>query len=133
MLSFRCEIGPGTGVLTQFLLNCGLPYYAVEIDREAIEFLKNEFPEKSFIVEGDFLKIDLEKFPKPIAIIGNFPYYISSQIFFRVLNFKNNVSEVVCMIQKEVAERIAAAGEGRHDGHGGRCGDGSSQCERRRC
>ncbi|MBN2484996.1 MAG: 16S rRNA (adenine(1518)-N(6)/adenine(1519)-N(6))-dimethyltransferase RsmA [Bacteroidales bacterium] len=102
------EVGPGTGVLTRFLLQHDVPFFAVEIDRESIEFLKKEFPEKSFIIEGDFLRTTLEKFPKPIHLIGNFPYYISSQIFFRVLENKNDISEVVCMIQKEVAERIAA-------------------------
>jgi 16S rRNA (adenine1518-N6/adenine1519-N6)-dimethyltransferase len=102
------EIGPGTGVLTQYLIHRELPFYAVEIDRESIEFLKNEFPEKSFIIEGDFLKIDLAMFPKPMAIIGNLPYYISSQIFFRALENKNDITEMVCMIQKEVAERIAS-------------------------
>jgi len=102
------EIGPGTGVLTSFLLERKVPFYAIEIDKESIEFLKKEFPQKSFIVEGDFLKVDLSAFPKPINIIGNFPYYISSQILFRVLEYKDDITEVVCMIQKEVAERIAA-------------------------
>lgn len=102
------EIGPGTGVLTQYLVNFDLPFFAVEIDRESIEFLKNEYPGKTFIIEGDFLKTDLSDFPKPIGIIGNFPYYISSQIFFRALEYKNDISEIVCMIQKEVAERIAS-------------------------
>jgi 16S rRNA (adenine1518-N6/adenine1519-N6)-dimethyltransferase len=102
------EIGPGTGVLTSFLINSKLPFFAVEIDKESIDFLKKEFPGIEFIVEGDFLKVDLSAFPKPMNIIGNFPYYISSQILFRVLEHKNDVNEVVCMIQKEVAERIAS-------------------------
>ncbi|MBN1118354.1 MAG: 16S rRNA (adenine(1518)-N(6)/adenine(1519)-N(6))-dimethyltransferase RsmA [Bacteroidales bacterium] len=102
------EIGPGTGVLTKMLLQSTKPFFAIEIDQESIDFLKNEFPEKNFLVEGDVLKIDFSQFDAPLAIIGNFPYYISSQIFFKALENKNAVNELVCMIQKEVAQRIAS-------------------------
>jgi 16S rRNA (adenine1518-N6/adenine1519-N6)-dimethyltransferase len=106
------EIGAGTGVLTQFLLkNEPLPYL-IEIDSESVDFLKKNFPilqENQRIIEGDFLKINLrEQFNEKIVIIGNFPYNISSQIFFRVLAYKDLVAGVVCMLQKEVAERLAS-------------------------
>ncbi|HBF87963.1 MAG TPA: 16S rRNA (adenine(1518)-N(6)/adenine(1519)-N(6))-dimethyltransferase [Bacteroidales bacterium] len=104
------EIGPGTGVLTSFLIkreNLDVTY--IEVDTESVAYLKREFPTiKEKIVEGDFLDVDLAKLlTKKTAIIGNFPYNISSQIFFKVLKFRENIPEVVCMIQKEVAERIA--------------------------
>ena len=102
------EIGPGTGVLTKMLLNSDKPFFAVEIDQESIDYLKKEFPGKNFLVEGDVLKIDFSQFDAPLAIIGNFPYYISSQIFFKALEHKNSVNELVCMLQKEVAQRIAS-------------------------
>lgn len=101
------EIGPGTGVLTQHLIK--LPNFkATEIDTESVVFLKNKYPNNNFILEEDVLKLDLNKFEAPIAIIGNLPYNISSQIFFKVIDNLELVSEVVCMIQKEVAERIAS-------------------------
>jgi 16S rRNA (adenine1518-N6/adenine1519-N6)-dimethyltransferase len=106
------EIGPGTGVLTQFLLsNKNFETYCIEIDRESIAYLKSKFPELgNRLMEGDFLKTDLTGiFSKQLIIMGNFPYNISSQIFFRVLDYKDLVSEVVCMVQKEVADRICAA------------------------
>ncbi|HBH47976.1 MAG TPA: 16S rRNA (adenine(1518)-N(6)/adenine(1519)-N(6))-dimethyltransferase [Bacteroidales bacterium] len=102
------EIGPGTGVLTDFLITSQVPFHAIEIDKESIAYLQKKYPEKNFIVEDDVLKADFSRFTPPLAIIGNLPYYISSQIFFRVIELKDSVSEVVCMIQKEVAERIAA-------------------------
>jgi 16S rRNA (adenine1518-N6/adenine1519-N6)-dimethyltransferase len=104
------EIGPGTGVLTRFLMQRkDLNLTLIEIDRESVAYLNLEFPEmKNQILEADFLKMDAKKlFETKKSIIGNFPYNISSQIFFKVLEFKNQVPEVVCMIQKEVAERIA--------------------------
>lgn len=104
------EIGPGTGVLTRFLMQRkDLNLTLIEIDRESVAYLNLEFPEmKNQILEADFLKMDSKKlFETKKSIIGNFPYNISSQIFFKVLEFKNQVPEVVCMIQKEVAERIA--------------------------
>ena len=105
------EIGPGTGVLTQFLLgNKNFETYRIEIDHESIAYLKSKFPELgNRLMEGDFLKINLnEVFSEQLIITGNFPYYISSQIFFRILDYKDLVSEVVCMVQKEVADRICA-------------------------
>lgn len=103
------EIGPGMGVLTQFLVNETVPFHAIEIDRESVDYLEKEYPDKEFVVSGDFLKMNLSDFGEPLGIIGNFPYNISSQIFFKVLDYKDRVEEVVCMIQKEVAERIASA------------------------
>lgn len=105
------EIGPGTGMLTQYLLeNPALDVSVIEIDRESVAYLNTHFPQlKDRILERDFLKMDLTKFSdKPFAIIGNFPYNISSQIFFKALEQRDLVPEVVCMIQKEVAERMAA-------------------------
>jgi 16S rRNA (adenine1518-N6/adenine1519-N6)-dimethyltransferase len=105
------EIGPGMGVLTQFLLT-DKPYetFAVEIDRESVDYLNEHFPElKERIISHDFLRLNLNSyFNEPFAIIGNFPYNISSQIFFKVLEYRNQIPEVVGMLQKEVAERLAA-------------------------
>jgi 16S rRNA (adenine1518-N6/adenine1519-N6)-dimethyltransferase len=104
------EIGPGTGVLTQFLkLKPNLDLRLIEIDRESIAYLKEHMPELSTqIIEGDFLALDASKiFTGDIQIIGNFPYNISSQIFFKVLDNRSQVKQVVCMLQKEVADRIA--------------------------
>lgn len=109
------EIGPGTGVLTKHLLEQGkYDLSVVEVDTESIEYLKQHYPQlKGKIIQGDFLKLDLN-FPPfggiegGFGVIGNFPYNISSQIFFKVLEHRNQVPEVVCMIQKEVAQRIAS-------------------------
>ena len=102
------EVGAGMGVLTQYLIEDQLEkLQVVEIDKESVEFLKKKFPElEGHLVLGDFLKYDMPDVN--IAVIGNFPYNISSQIFFQILKYRNNVSECVGMIQKEVAERIAA-------------------------
>lgn len=105
------EIGPGMGVLTQFLLqNESFETSVVEIDRESVEYLNQHFPElKDRIISDDFLRLNLNKyFDEPFVIIGNFPYNISSQIFFKVLEYKDQIPEVVGMLQKEVAERLAA-------------------------
>ena len=105
------EIGPGTGVLTKYLCELkGIDLRLIEIDRESVAYLKGSYPNlKGKIIEADFLELDLEKFfPESYAIIGNFPYNISSQIFFKVLDHRNKVHQVVGMLQKEVAERIAA-------------------------
>ena len=131
------EVGAGMGVLTQYLIENQLEkLQVVEIDKESVEFLKKKFPElEGHLTLGDFLKCDLSSFrakrsgvekspansdeisPLPavgrndvvdVAVIGNFPYNISSQIFFQILKYRNSVSECVGMIQKEVAERIAA-------------------------
>ncbi|PLK43147.1 16S rRNA (adenine(1518)-N(6)/adenine(1519)-N(6))-dimethyltransferase RsmA [Emticicia sp. TH156] len=109
------EIGPGMGVLTQFLLkNTAYQTSVVEIDRESVEYLKTNYPELSDrIFSEDFLRMNLSELKgfersETFGIIGNFPYNISSQIFFKVLEHKDTVAEVVCMLQKEVAKRIAS-------------------------
>ncbi|MDH4057905.1 MAG: 16S rRNA (adenine(1518)-N(6)/adenine(1519)-N(6))-dimethyltransferase RsmA, partial [Cyclobacteriaceae bacterium] len=103
------EIGPGKGVLTQYLVTDEkINLRVVEIDRDSVAYLKEYYPALS-IIEGDFLKLELAAlFSNRFSIIGNFPYNISSQIFFKVLENKGLVDEVVCMLQKEVADRIAA-------------------------
>ncbi|MEM9982656.1 MAG: 16S rRNA (adenine(1518)-N(6)/adenine(1519)-N(6))-dimethyltransferase RsmA [Bacteroidota bacterium] len=113
--SYQCllEIGPGTGVLTGFLLDrTDLSLHLVDIDKESVTFLRERYPKlaaEARILEGDFLQMDLQHyFGESIGIIGNFPYNISSQILFKVLSFRKQVKEVVCMLQKEVAERIAS-------------------------
>lgn len=104
------EIGPGKGVLTRFLLRKELgKLILIEIDSESVEYLKNEFPGTGRIIkEEDFLRYNLKEEKQKISIIGNFPYNISSQIFFKILGEKDKVDEVVCMIQKEVAQRLIA-------------------------
>ncbi len=106
------EIGPGMGVMTQFLLGRkDKEIYVNEIDKESVEYLKKKFPElKNKIIEGDFLKLDLNKeFPgEEIGITGNFPYNISTQIVFKVLENKDKIPEFSGMFQKEVSERIAS-------------------------
>jgi 16S rRNA (adenine1518-N6/adenine1519-N6)-dimethyltransferase len=104
------EIGPGMGVLTDYLLKGDLDVNLIEIDRESIAYLYQKYPSlQEKIIEGDFLKFDFSTvFTSPFAVVGNFPYNISSQIFFKILEDKNKVSEVVCMLQKEVARRIAS-------------------------
>jgi len=105
------EVGPGTGVLTQFLLERPqIDLRAVEIDREAIDYLLAHFPAlNGRLMQADFLRIDLRAlFPSPFLVIGNFPYNISSQIFFKILEHRDQIPVVVGMLQKEVAERIAA-------------------------
>lgn len=105
------EIGPGMGVLSQYLLlKKEYKAFLIDIDQESVHYLKVNYPlHQDRILEGDFLKMDLESFSQtPFAIIGNFPYNISSQIFFKVLENKNLVPEIVGMLQKEVARRIAS-------------------------
>ncbi len=104
------EVGPGMGVLTKYLLEKESEVYLAEIDQESIEYLKKNYEkisENSFI--GDFLRTDFE-FSKDdqIAVIGNFPYNISSQILFKIIDFQHLIPESVGMFQKEVAERTAA-------------------------
>jgi len=104
------EIGPGTGVLTQLLVaKSEIDLRLIEIDRESVAYLREHYPQlKDKIVEGDFLELKLDQlFPGNFKIIGNFPYNISSQIFFKVLEHHNQVTQVVCMLQKEVADRLA--------------------------
>lgn len=105
------EIGPGTGVLTQYLVNIeNIEFKAAEIDTESIEYLQKNFPQiGENLLEGDFLKMDLDKvFRTKFSVIGNFPYNISSQIFFKLIDYKDQVPQIVCMLQKEVAERLAS-------------------------
>ena len=104
------EVGCGMGVLTQFLLRrADLVTWGAEIDTESVEYLHAHYPDFTpRLIEGDFLKLDLhERFPGGLHLIGNFPYNISSQIFFKVLENRDLVLECVGMIQKEVAVRIA--------------------------
>jgi len=103
------EVGPGMGVLTNLLAERNLPSFrVVEIDRESVDYLRKNVDGRLDIIEGDFLELDLRPLGDHIAVIGNFPYNISSQIFFRVIENRNRVTEVVCMVQKEVAERICS-------------------------
>ena len=108
------EIGPGMGVLTQFLLTKDFELTVVELDKESVEYLHEHYPDLK-IIDGDFLQLDLSSlFGNKFAIIGNFPYNISSQIFFKVLEYRNNIPEVAGMIQREVGVRIAS-GPGNKD------------------
>jgi 16S rRNA (adenine1518-N6/adenine1519-N6)-dimethyltransferase len=103
------EIGPGTGVLTKYLIQRP-DFLALDVDRESIAYLKQKYPEYSEkILDCDFLEADLKQLTQgnPFSIIGNFPYNISSQIMFKVLENRDQVNVVVGMFQKEVAERIA--------------------------
>jgi 16S rRNA (adenine1518-N6/adenine1519-N6)-dimethyltransferase len=106
------EIGPGMGVLTQYLTKKeDFTTWAVEIDRDSIAYLKKNYATEldNRIIEGDFLRLKLgDIFPGNFAVIGNFPYNISSQIFFKILEYRDQIPEAVGMIQKEVAERMAA-------------------------
>lgn len=104
------EVGPGMGVLTQYLLQrSDIDLKLVEIDGESVDYLLAHFPGmQGRLLQADFLTLPLQRiFPESFGIIGNFPYNISSQIFFKILDHKDSVPEVVCMIQKEVAERLA--------------------------
>jgi 16S rRNA (adenine1518-N6/adenine1519-N6)-dimethyltransferase len=106
------EIGPGMGILTQFLLpKFDNNFFVVEIDPEAVNYLRNHYPVlDGKIIADDFLKMNLQTlFPDRFSLIGNFPYNISSQILFRVIECKNQIPEVVGMFQKEVALRIASS------------------------
>ena len=104
------EIGPGMGVLTQFLLDAGHDLTVVELDRESVAYLEKNFPRlEGRILAEDFLRLDLSKiFSSPFCVIGNYPYNISSQIFFRVLDYKDSVPCCSGMIQREVALRLAS-------------------------
>jgi len=104
------EVGPGMGVLTRFLLDAKHNLSVVELDGESVQYLNENYPElEGRIIADDFLKLDLAKlFPTPFCIIGNYPYNISSQIFFKVLDYKDQIPCCAGMLQKEVAERLAA-------------------------
>ena len=101
------EIGPGMGVLTQYLVKKDFKTEVVEIDRESVFYLRLNYPELE-VHEGDFLHLNLkEQYPYNFFLIGNFPYNISSQILFKAFENRDQIPEVVGMFQKEVAERIA--------------------------
>lgn len=105
------EVGPGMGVLTEYLIDGGHDVTVVEIDKESVDYLNENFPElKGRIVDGDFLQMDLSVLMggRKFCVIGNYPYNISSQIFFKVLDYKDCIPCCSGMLQKEVAERLAA-------------------------
>lgn len=106
------EVGPGMGMLTKYLLEAGRDVTVVELDEESVAFLWQNYPAlDGRIVEGDFLQLDLTRFAGAdghLCVIGNYPYNISSQIFFHILEYKDNVTLCSGMLQREVAERIAA-------------------------
>ena len=104
------EIGPGMGVLTDYLLEENWDLYLVDIDKESVSYLHKKYPKLGDkIIAGDYLKMDFASIMQaPYIVAGNFPYNISTQIFFKVLEERNAVVEVVCMLQKEVAQRIAS-------------------------
>jgi len=114
------EIGPGTGILSKYLMRDENRHWmGMEIDSESVEYLKSNYPDFiNQIIMADFLKTDLKNlFPEDkIAVIGNFPYNISSQILFKVLENRNQIVEVVGMFQKEVAQRVAAGPGGKVNG-----------------
>ncbi len=100
------EIGPGMGALTQLLLKKNYTTHVIEIDKESVTYLKKKFPNLN-IHEGDFLKLNIkQKYPFNFSLIGNFPYNISSQILFKILDNRDQITEIVGMFQKEVAERV---------------------------
>ena len=104
------EVGPGMGVLTQYLLEMGLDLTVVELDGESVEYLEASFPQlHGRIIGEDFLKMDLKKLygDAPFCVIGNYPYNISTQIFFKVLEYRDQVKCCSGMLQREVAQRIA--------------------------
>ena len=104
------EIGPGTGILTKYLLN-NKKYnsFFLEIDPESVRFLYQTYPEiQKKLISADILNYDLTLIPAPFTIIGNFPYNISTQILFKVIEYRKIIPEVIGMFQKEVAERIAS-------------------------
>jgi 16S rRNA (adenine1518-N6/adenine1519-N6)-dimethyltransferase len=110
------EVGPGMGILTEHLLERGFTdFRVIEIDNESVHYLKNNFPSLQNIIRGDFLTMDIDSaFDSHFAIIGNFPYNISSQILFKSLEHKDKVVEIAGMFQKEVAMRICS-GPGSKD------------------
>jgi 16S rRNA (adenine1518-N6/adenine1519-N6)-dimethyltransferase len=105
------EIGPGTGILTRFILENKRQLTVVELDKESVVYLNAHYPElqQGRIIEADFLQLDLHPlFPVPFAVIGNYPYNISTQIVFKVIDYKDKIPFCAGMLQKEVAERLAA-------------------------
>ncbi len=104
------EVGPGKGVLTGPLLEKEYRLIPVEVDRESVEYLIRQWPGlKQSIIHGDILKLEMNShLPDSFHLIGNLPYNISSQIFFRVLEYRQQIRSVVCTVQKEVADRICS-------------------------
>jgi 16S rRNA (adenine1518-N6/adenine1519-N6)-dimethyltransferase len=104
------EVGPGMGMLTRCLLDEAHDLRVVEVDRESVDYLHQHFPAlEGRIIAGDFLRLNLnELYPGAFCVIGNYPYHISSQIFFKVLEYREQVVCCSGMLQKEVAERLAA-------------------------
>ena len=104
------EVGPGMGVLTQYLLTKDFITHVIELDHESVSYLQAEYPQlRQRIYSADFLKLNLETITdQSFALIGNFPYNISSQILFKALDYKDQIPEIVGMFQKEVAERVAS-------------------------
>ena len=105
------EVGPGMGVLTQYLITKQRPLKVVELDYESVDYLRQEYPElEDHIIQDDFLKMHLNRTfnGQPFVLTGNYPYNISSQIFFKMLEYKDLIPCCTGMIQKEVAQRIAA-------------------------
>ena len=104
------EIGPGMGMLTSHLIARGFEdFRVIEIDNESVHYLRTNFPDLQKIIRGDFLTLDVDAcFSDKFAIIGNFPYNISTQIFFKALKHREKVAEIAGMLQKEVAERICS-------------------------
>ena len=104
------EVGPGMGVLTQFLLDMGLDLTVVELDSESVDYLEAAYPQlHGRIIGEDFLKMDLKRLygDQPFCVIGNYPYNISTQIFFKILEYRDQVTCCSGMLQREVAQRIA--------------------------
>lgn len=104
------EVGPGMGMLTGYLIERGFDdFRVIEIDNESVHYLRTNFPGLENIIRGDFLTLDIDScFRDKFAIIGNFPYNISTQIFFKALKHRDKVAEIAGMLQKEVAERICS-------------------------
>jgi 16S rRNA (adenine1518-N6/adenine1519-N6)-dimethyltransferase len=104
------EVGPGTGILTKYLLkDQNFNSFFLEIDPVAVKFLFQTYPEiKERLINADILDYDLSLIPSPFTIIGNFPYNISTQILFRVIEYRKIIPLVIGMFQKEVAERVAS-------------------------
>jgi 16S rRNA (adenine1518-N6/adenine1519-N6)-dimethyltransferase len=114
------EVGPGKGMLTKFLIRQPEPLWAVEADRDMIPILQDQFPELTDrLLRANFLRVNLAEFPEDpgnVALIGNFPYNISSQIVFQMLKYRERIPEMVGMFQREMAERIVAPPGGKDYG-----------------
>lgn len=108
-IKYFLEIGPGMGILTQYLLKLSIPGFFIEIDKDSAKYLNKHYPSISEkLILADFIKINLHDFNSQIGIIGNFPYNISSQILFKVIENRQLIDQLVGMFQLEVGERICA-------------------------